>query len=574
MISMTLAQVTAFPTILLILIVVQMSIAHFAHKKTESQTIWQSSYYISLIAAQTILFYGGFITLVLISQMEISTNILILMAMAFALIFAIIITPFTEASRRFILKPKNSSRTGKRDDKQVIKHYSQRLSSALDIQRLADTVLSLMIETLGVERGVVFLNERETTGVSKLRPLASTGITNLNTQNFSTDSPFIDYFRHNEGILNHDDIKTLPEFKLLLAEERQWLDTLQISFYAPVLRQRELIGVLAFGATGTTYYEEDLDLMKTLANQTALAMDSARLFEQLATINEEVGTLNEQLAGLDKKKGDFLSIASHELRTPLTHIQGYSSILLDLTEEQLQDPAYLKSMLKGIVKGSERLKNVVDVMFDVSEADVGLMSLFHGPVKMEKVIDHAAQSLLPDFDSRRVAYAATGIKALPIVEADGTRLVQAFENLIGNALKYTPDGGLVKLEGSTTTLDGKEAVQILITDTGIGIDPEHHEKIFEKFFRVGSVENHSTGKTKFKGAGPGLGLTLVRGIAMAHNGKVWVESTGHDETNCPGSKFFFVIPTNATATEDEETEVPQSLIETRRWKRMSDEDIL
>jgi signal transduction histidine kinase len=303
--------------------------------------------------------------------------------------------------------------------------------------------------------------------------------------------------------------------------------------------------------------------MIALADQAALAMDSARLFDQLAFVHQEVGELTNQLAGLDQDKSDFLSIASHELRTPLTHIHGYSRMLLDLTEEELQDPNYVKNIIEGIAKGSTRMKEVVDLMFDATEADVGEINLFIGPVVLEEVIDQATRSFLSAFDERRIAFAKRNLKELPVVQADGTRLMQAFENLIGNAIKYTPDGGMVTVEGRSTVVDEiGPAVEITVADTGIGVDPKNHERIFEKFFRVDDTAHHSTGKTKFKGAGPGLGLTLVKGIADAHGGRVWVESLGYDEVNCPGSKFFFVIPVNTITSR-----TPQSEIETRHWQR-------
>jgi signal transduction histidine kinase len=127
---------------------------------------------------------------------------------------------------------------------------------------------------------------------------------------------------------------------------------------------------------------------------------------------------------------------------------------------------------------------------------------------------------------------------------DTHRIHQVFANLLGNAIKYTPDGGAIKLsaqivQGDTSTL---EFIQVTITDTGIGIAPEDLPHIFDKFYRVGEVELHSTGKTKFKGGGPGLGLVIVKGIVEAHEGRIWAESPGYDEKKCPGSKFHVMLP--------------------------------
>ncbi|MBN1995079.1 MAG: GAF domain-containing protein [Anaerolineae bacterium] len=452
------------------------------------------------------------------------------------------------------------------DQKQIIKRYSRSISSVLDMNRLGDTIINLMIETLGIERGIVFVNERGGGGNISFRPLSSVGMTNLTTGQFAADSPFIYHLRKGEKVLSQYDINMQRQFRQMNDDEREWLAGLNMELYVPILRQPELVGLLAFGpqSQGTSYYEEDVDLMISLADQAALAIDSARLFDQLSFINQEVGQLTDQLAGLDQDKSDFLSIASHELRTPLTHIHGYSRMLLDLTEEELQDPAYVKTIIEGIAKGSDRMKDVVDLMFDVTEADVGDINLFVGPVVLLEVIDQAARSLLPALDERRIAFQKINLKELPTVEADGTRLMQAFENLIGNAIKYTPDGGMITVEGRATVLDNiGPAVEIVVADTGIGIDPKYHERIFEKFFRVDDTAHHSTGKTKFKGAGPGLGLTLVKGIAEAHGGQVWVESLGYDEVNCPGSKFFFVIPLHPLRSQAR----PQSEIETRHWRK-------
>ncbi len=536
------------------------------HTPDLNRLVGRALLYCSVTGAIAVIFYLSLALTIIVSRSPLDRINLFFWSVIAAIFLAIITRPLWLISNRVF----NRIIFGKkrRDDKQVIRHYSQRVSTALDIQRLADIVIDLMVETLGIEQGVVFVNQRQSGNKVSLHPISSVGVSDLTTGQFSVDSLFIDYFRNGKNFLHQYDIDVLPEFGPLQDEERNWLSATRMELYVPILRNRELVGMLTFGprSQGTAYYEEDLDLMVALADQAALAMDSARLFERLAVINQEVGSLSEQLAGMDQTKSDFLSIASHELRTPLTHIHGYSRMLLELTEDELQDPAYIKTLIQGIAKGSDRMKSVVDMMFDVTEANVGDLSLFLGPVALAEVIDQAARPFLPALDERRIAFGQNGLKDLPIIEADGTRLVQAFENLMGNAIKYTPDGGLITVEGRSIIMDDVgSAVEIMVADSGIGIDPEFQERIFEKFFRIDDTEHHSTGKTKFKGAGPGLGLTLVKGIAEAHGGKVWVESLGVDEVNFPGSKFFFVIPLHPV-TVSQEDKPKQSQIETVHWR--------
>jgi signal transduction histidine kinase len=115
--------------------------------------------------------------------------------------------------------------------------------------------------------------------------------------------------------------------------------------------------------------------------------------------------------------------------------------------------------------------------------------------------------------------------------------------LIVNAIKYTPDGGSVTIRVYPCMVDSEvPGVEIAVKDSGIGLDEEHHELVFEKFYQVGNVAIHSSGKTSFKGGGPGLGLAIVRGVARAHGGKVWVESRGYNESTLPGSTFFLQLP--------------------------------
>ena len=132
-------------------------------------------------------------------------------------------------------------------------------------------------------------------------------------------------------------------------------------------------------------------------------------------------------------------------------------------------------------------------------------------------------------------------------------LEKVFYHLIVNAVKYTPDGGVITISGHrcpnglssdliSDDHEEGEAIEVIVRDTGIGIDAQFHNLIFEKFYQTGEVALHSSGKTQFKAGGPGLGLAIARGIVEAHGGKIWVESPGYDEATCPGSDFHVVLP--------------------------------
>ena len=131
-------------------------------------------------------------------------------------------------------------------------------------------------------------------------------------------------------------------------------------------------------------------------------------------------------------------------------------------------------------------------------------------------------------------------------------MVQSFTNLLGNAVKYTPDSGHIFVKAAIVpgqTYE-EEFLEIAIRDTGIGIDPKFHSLIFEKFFRIGDPQLHSTGNTKFKGAGPGLGLPIAKGVIEAHGGRIWVESELEDEERLPGSSFNIILPVRPPGSEN------------------------
>jgi signal transduction histidine kinase len=254
-------------------------------------------------------------------------------------------------------------------------------------------------------------------------------------------------------------------------------------------------------------------------------------------ISSEMAKVQKQMQRVDKSKSAFISVAAHELKTPLTLIEGYTSMMEDLIREN--KGVSLESLLAGMSTGIERLRNIVDDMIDVSMIDNNLLQLNYQPIQVSQMIEALSIEFKTIMRNRKLTMDIQNYEgSKQWIYIDSARIMQALRNVINNAIKYTPDGGAITINGRK--LPG--FIEVIITDTGIGISPENQALIFEKFGQLGRVELHSSGKTKFKGGGPGLGLPIARGILEAHGGSIWVESEGYDEIRCPGSTFHILLP--------------------------------
>ncbi|MBN2149124.1 MAG: hybrid sensor histidine kinase/response regulator [Anaerolineales bacterium] len=276
------------------------------------------------------------------------------------------------------------------------------------------------------------------------------------------------------------------------------------------------------------------------------------LVEQVSMLNENLEALVNQrtaelqkayqaLEKMDRNKSDFINIAAHELRTPLTLMIGYNDMLQEITSNLPE----AQRMLKGIANGQERLLEVVDSMLYVSKIENNILEACKQPVRMIDILAKVLRGLSNAFEERKISLTVEGIENLPIMLLDPELMEKLLDNLITNAIKFTPDGGRVNIHGQMiepASAPESRKVQMTVADTGIGIDPKDHELIFKKFFQTGPVEFHSTSRTRYKGGGPGLGLAIARGIAIAHHGSLWVESAGYDEEKLPGSAFHLLLP--------------------------------
>jgi signal transduction histidine kinase len=284
----------------------------------------------------------------------------------------------------------------------------------------------------------------------------------------------------------------------------------------PLQIKDRCIGVLeAVNKRGDQRFSrEDVDTLMTLAAQAAVAIENARLVQALRQAYEQLGEL-------DRLKSDFISIASHELRTPLSLILLYAAVL----REQLEDAAGTE--LDAVLRAAMRLKHIMETMLNLRYLETGEMELAPACFDLRTAVQEACEDYEPLADTNALVL-RTDLpdEGVPIY-ADGEKVRVVLDNLISNAVKFTPHGGQVQV---ALRCRGDEA-EVSVADTGVGIPPQELERIFDRFYQV---EDHMTRRH----GGMGLGLATVKGLVELHGGRVWAESVPGQ-----GSRFVVVLPT-------------------------------
>jgi PAS domain S-box-containing protein len=272
-------------------------------------------------------------------------------------------------------------------------------------------------------------------------------------------------------------------------------------------------------------YDDDgapLYIQGYMADITERKATEAKLDAEHALVLDLERAQNERLRELDLMKDEFVALVSHELRTPLTTIKGYTELILDGTAGELNDEQRL--MLAAVDRSSERLFRVINDLLFVAQVNAGKLNVAIEDVELADV----ARDSIEDARARAAAAEVTlefKFDRTPTVKADPVRLGQVFDNLISNAIKFTPPGGRV---GLTISMVGDEAI-VVVTDSGMGMTPEDQQRLFTRFFRT---------KAAAKIPGTGLGLSITKAIVDAHHGSISVESKVGT-----GTSFTFTMPT-------------------------------
>jgi len=272
----------------------------------------------------------------------------------------------------------------------------------------------------------------------------------------------------------------------------------------PLLREGEIIGSLSLNRhVPGEFPPEAVEVLKTFATQSALAIQNARLFREIAD-------KSRQLEAASRHKSEFLANMSHELRTPLNAIIGFSEVLNERMFGELNDKQ--AEYLKDIHASGTHLLSLINDILDLSKIEAGRMELELSTFSLPAAIDSALTLVRERATRRGVTLRAAIHGGIGDVTGDERKIRQVLLNLLSNAIKFTPEGGRIEMQAEPE--DG--AVDISVSDTGVGIAPEDQEAVFEEFRQVGA--------SAARQEGTGLGLALCRKFVELHGGKIWVTS--------------------------------------------------
>jgi signal transduction histidine kinase len=260
------------------------------------------------------------------------------------------------------------------------------------------------------------------------------------------------------------------------------------------------------------FNDEDVRHITILASQAADAIDKAQLIEELRQANEE-------LAQLNKLKNDFIAIASHELRTPLGLILGYASFLKEEAEGEMGEH------IQAVLNSAQHLRGLIEDMTNLAWLDKA--ELNKQPISINTILGAAHADVLAMADGKEQVILLEPPEHLIEINADPHQIESALTNVLNNAVKFTPQRGVIVL----SALAQAKEVWIRVQDNGIGLPPNQLERIFDQFYQVEDPMTRRYG-------GLGLGLTIARKIVERHEGRIWAESAGPGL----GSTFTIALP--------------------------------
>ena len=402
------------------------------------------------------------------------------------------------------------------EELRALGQVSQAVNSTLDLKTVLDTIVAKAVQLSGTEAGTIYefdehqrdLLFRSTYGMD------DSVIAALKDHHIGIGEPTIDQAVRTRAPVQISDVREIPMTPARDIASRAGYRGLLV---VPLLARDHVVGVLVVRRKAPGAFPQDtVDLLKTFAAQSVLAIQNAHLFT-------EIDEKSRQVEIASQHKSQFLANMSHELRTPLNAILGYTELILDNIYGETPDK--MREVLDRLHANGKHLLGLINDVLDLSKIEAGELTLDLADYSLKEVVQTVFTAVESLATGKKLALTIDVAPNLPRGHGDERRLVQVLLNLVGNAIKFT-DNGEVAIKA--TMSDG--SFTVAVRDTGPGIAPSDQDKIFGEFQQADNAA------TKRKG-GTGLGLSIAKRIIGMHGGRIWVESDVGK-----GSTFAFTIP--------------------------------
>jgi signal transduction histidine kinase len=400
------------------------------------------------------------------------------------------------------------------DHLQALEQFSRDTKDITDLKSISDSLTGLVSRAMRANSSALLLPAPQSPGFY----VASTNnLSGAEDLTFLEDSPFLNWLRDNDGILTRRNLDLVTRFR---ATEQRAMELLDTELLIPLKSQGHLTGVLVVGPklSNEDYSAGDITLLSTVVNQTATAIENARLYGQES---ERLAQLEE----MEKLKQTLLLTVAHELKTPLTVIKAGTEMLA--LQEETPGSGPRSRLIRSINRGVERLERLVDESLDYARMQDSNLELELQSTNIRDLYQETVALLTPIARSKRQTLNLDLPEVLPILVIDRRRWERVLLNLISNANRYTgPEG---KICVSIDMVPGYLITRV--TDTGQGIAPEDLERVFNVYYRNSTADGKGAGKSS------GIGLSIAKYLVELHGGKIWVESSLGE-----GSTFYFSLP--------------------------------
>jgi signal transduction histidine kinase len=435
------------------------------------------------------------------------------------------------------------------DYQKTLKDLSLSLSSYLEMPRLVDIIIDVLLNTMRLNRVAVLVRDFSDNHYKIQKTI---GFDEDNGISIVKDNFLTTYLEVHSQIIVLDELKSLieetpnPNEKDKLEQLYEHMIHIEAALVVPVVNTKKVISLLVLGnkLSGDPYSVQDIDLLHTIASQASIAIENARLYKEIADLNQsleqkveraisELEKKNQDLERayqdlkvLDKLKDDFVSVVSHELRTPMTAIRSYVWMAINRADIPLSER--LKKYLSRTLISTERLINLVNDMLNVSRLEAGRIEIRLQAFNISNLVNDVLIDIGPKAKEKDIEIKVFG-QTMPSVYADPNKVREVLLNLIGNSIKFTPDDGLIDIGFA---MNGSSII-VSVKDSGVGLSRDDIPRLFQRFGRLDN--SYVAAATS---CGTGLGLYISKNLVRLMNGEIWATSDGIGT----GSTFSFSLP--------------------------------